>query len=66
MIPLVVLDLTLIVKLNNFQCNESEFVCDSGACISLENRCDEVEDCEDRSDETHCDIVTIEDQVTML
>ena len=31
-----------------FQCNEFEFGCNSGSCISLENRCDEEYNCRDK------------------
>ena len=35
-------------------CSENEFTCGTGACISMEKRCDSVEDCEYGSDELDC------------
>ena len=37
-----------------FQCKPLEFTCTDGTCISLENRCDIIQDCPDKSDETNC------------
>jgi len=33
------------------QCSVEEFGCNDGGCVSLENCCDEVRNCEDGSDE---------------
>ena len=35
-------------------CSEKEFTCGTGACISIEKRCDSVKDCELGSDELDC------------
>lgn len=32
-------------------CEEGQFTCDSGDCISIESRCDNAKDCLDSSDE---------------
>ena len=50
------------VWLLKFQCNASEFTCNSGACIPLYYHCDDVEDCDDKSDEINCDIVSIDEK----
>ncbi len=44
-----------------FQCSEGEFTCSDGRCIPLENRCNILRDCDDNSDEVHCDLVRIDD-----
>ena len=38
-----------------------QFTCDSGHCLDLSKRCDNVNDCKDGSDEYHCRIVSIPD-----
>ena len=56
------LDCQLMYKRNNYTlplnlnpCNNGdEFTCDNGACIHLDKKCDGVSDCEDRSDESQC------------
>ena len=42
------------------QCRFGEqFTCDSGNCISLQKRCDQVKDCEDASDEMGCKLIQL-------
>ena len=36
-----------------------EFTCDSGQCVSLEKRCNKINDCDDASDEEQCSLVQI-------
>ena len=38
-------------------CEEDQFTCDDAKCIPLLFRCDQKYDCQDKSDETACDIV---------
>ena len=38
-------------------CAEGEFTCDDGQCIKMEERCDQVTDCRDESDENGCKII---------
>ena len=40
-------------------CNETEFTCDGGSCVSMKLRCDAKTDCEDESDEDSCDITVL-------
>merc|ERR1712016_84659 len=38
-----------------------EFTCNSGQCVPLQSRCDNINNCEDGSDESHCGLVQIPD-----
>ena len=40
-------------------CNPDEFTCNTGACISMRQRCNVKLDCEDGSDELECDLVIL-------
>lgn len=42
------------IKLALSSCSEAEFTCSNGACIDINSRCDNVNDCKDRSDEADC------------
>ena len=43
------------------QCNANEFTCNNGLCIDLEQRCDNIFDCSDRSDELNCELLIIDE-----
>ena len=44
------------------QCSfRNEFTCDDGSCINKYKRCDDVNDCDDDSDENNCTIVKLEE-----
>lgn len=36
-------------------CSSNQFKCNDGSCIDSAYRCDEIPDCNDRSDELNCD-----------
>ena len=38
-------------------CQPDQFTCNTGACVSMRERCNGKLDCEDGSDETECDLV---------
>nr|XP_045610986.1 uncharacterized protein LOC123766140 [Procambarus clarkii] len=40
-------------------CSASEFTCDDGSCISMDDRCDLVNTCGDWSDERGCEVVIV-------
>ena len=43
-------------------CNqEGEFTCNDGQCIKMEERCDQVPDCRDKSDEVGCQLIIFEE-----
>ena len=35
-------------------CSQDQFTCGSGVCIDVDSRCDNINDCDDRSDEADC------------
>ena len=39
--------------------NYSEFTCNDGQCVSMEDRCDQWADCEDGSDEERCQLFSL-------
>ena len=42
-------------------CSDDSFTCDDGQCIDINNRCDQVIDCRDKSDEMNCKLLVLED-----
>ena len=40
-------------------CAEGNFTCDDGECIQMEERCDQIPDCNDESDENNCNILVL-------
>ena len=49
---------TLEMKLTG--CSSTQFTCDDGQCVNMEQRCNQVTDCEDKSDEFNCKILALE------
>ena len=42
-------------------CAEDEFTCGDGQCININNRCDQIIDCRDQTDELDCTILVLVD-----
>ena len=49
------------IKLKLSGCQDGEFTCNDGQCISMEQRCDQLPDCEDESDERGCQLLKLKD-----
>ena len=47
-------------KLKLTGCSEGEFTCDDGQCIKMVERCNQVPDCRDKSDEKGCQLILFE------
>ena len=42
-------------------CTEGKFTCNDGQCVRMDQRCNQVPDCEDESDERNCRILELKD-----
>ena len=49
---------TTLLKLSG--CNETEFTCHDGQCVKMEERCDQIKHCRDKSDEEDCTLLVLE------
>jgi hypothetical protein len=49
-------------------CSDGEFTCDDGQCITMAERCDQVEDCrgEHKSDEVNCQLIVLKPSYNKL
>ena len=54
-----------VVKITITHCDDDEFTCFSGGCVSMDNRCDRIVNCPDSSDEKSCALLRI-DQSTYI
>ena len=50
---------TTFLKLTG--CLEGEFTCDDGQCVRMEQRCDQLPDCADESDERGCKLLVLKE-----
>ena len=41
-------------------CQDGNFTCNDGQCVSMDQRCDQLPDCRDMSDEENCKILVLE------
>ena len=51
--------LNQLLKLSG--CGEGEFTCNDGQCVTMEQRCDQLAHCRDKSDERGCRLLVIDD-----
>ena len=49
------------IELKMSGCREKQFTCNDGQCVSINQRCDQLTDCRDESDEHHCNILILKD-----
>ena len=49
------------VELKMSGCNESQFTCNDGQCVQMDERCDQFPHCRDTSDEWACDIFALKE-----
>ena len=42
-------------------CEEGSFTCNDGRCVSMDQRCNQLPDCRDKSDERNCNILVLEE-----
>ena len=48
---------TIEMKLTG--CKNTQFTCDDGQCVKMEERCNQIPNCEDESDERDCKILVL-------
>ena len=56
---------TYITELKMSGCQEDEFTCNDGQCVRMDQRCNQLPDCRDKSDERNCGILILEDGYNM-
>ena len=49
------------VELKMSGCHKGNFTCNDGQCVRLDQRCNQLPDCRDKSDEKNCKILLLED-----
>ena len=49
-----------ILEMKLTGCNNAQFTCDDGQCVKMEERCDQLPQCEDQSDEHNCKLLFLQ------
>ena len=49
------------IELKLSGCKEDEFTCNDGQCVNMEERCNQIPDCDDESDERKCKILALKE-----
>ena len=50
-----------VTELKMSGCQKNEFTCNDGQCVSKDERCDQLPDCRDKSDERNCQVLVLEE-----
>ena len=50
---------TYHAELKLSSCKDGKFTCDDGQCINMDQRCNQVPDCQDKSDERNCQLIVL-------
>ena len=48
-------------ELKMFGCQEGNFICNDGQCVSMDQKCDQMRDCRDESDEKICKVLVLKE-----
>ena len=54
-----------VTELKMSGCQAGNFTCNDGQCVSMDQRCNQLPDCRDKSDEINCNILVLEDGYNM-
>ena len=52
---------TYVTELKMSGCQDGNFTCNDGQCVSMDLRCNQLADCRDESDEKNCNILVLKD-----
>ena len=50
-----------VTELKMSGCQRGNFTCNDGQCVTMDQRCNQLPDCRDKSDERNCNILVLED-----
>ena len=50
-----------VTELKLSGCQEGNFTCNDGQCVSMDKRCNQLPECRDESDERHCNILMLKE-----